>query len=170
MNTPIARRIKMFSRFFLAAVSFSFLFNKTKSPFNFVIALVGFYYLFNLQFYLPFLDEGYFPLKIQQTENQLQIGKIAVELKNLPANTIVLYWAAKENKDSFLNPLDAYSQTENVGVSKTDIKGTVQLKVDCPGSYFVKSSRQLPKHIHYRYELSEFPGMYSQVYTKNVSC
>jgi hypothetical protein len=170
MNTPIARRIKMFSRFFLAAVSFSFLFNEKKSPLNFVIALVGFYYLFNLQFYLPFLDEGYFPLKIQNNENKLQNGKITVELKNLPANTTVVFWAAKENKDSFLNPFDAYSQTENVGVSKTDENGIVQLKVDCPGMYFVKGSRQLPKHIHYRYESSEFPGLYSQVYTKNVNC
>jgi hypothetical protein len=171
MNTPISRRIKMFSRFFLAAVSFSFIFNKTKTPLNFITALVGFYYLFNLQFYLPFLDEGYFPLEFTQPVEITNVNKIKVELKNLPPNTKVIFWAAEESATSFLNPLDAYSNTKNVGISKTNENGFAELQVRCPSRYFIpKGNRLLPKHVHYRYELSEFPGMYSQVYTKNVEC
>ena len=163
-------RIKMFSRLIVALGAVSFLFMEKKSIFNFIIALVGLYYLYDLTFYLPFLDTAYFPdtsIPFSNTASQ------RVEIKNLPPNARVVYWAANSAINSVHeNPLDAYKNSKNRGFVISNAEGTAVLLLDCPAPYKVGRFMQkvLPKHVHYRYELPDFPGMYSKVFTKNMSC
>lgn len=166
-----ATRIKMFSRVLIIFASVSFLFLKDKSLFNFLIGLVGLYYLYDLTFYLPFLDTTYFPditVPFQSTATE------TVEIKNLPPNTRVVYWAASTrlNGEVYENPLDAYKDSNNKGYVLSDSEGTAVLLLDCPSVYKVGKfmKKELPKHVHYRYELAEFPGLYSRVFTKNMEC
>lgn len=164
-------RIKMFSRLIIVFACLSFLFFENKSVFNFIIGLIGIYYLYDLTFYLPFLDTSYFPDVIKPFPNTATQN---VEIKNLPPNSKVIYWAAKSNVnyDIIETPLDAYKNSENKGFVIADANGKAILLLDCPVSYKVGKFRmkQLPKHVHYRYELSEFPGLYSRVFTKNLEC
>ena len=159
---------KMLSRFILTLASSSFFLMKEKNVIYFIIALIGMYYLFDLTFYLPFLDEAYIPFSIN-TQKINNFVDASVQLDNLPPNTQI-YWAAKKESNIFTNPLDAYLETPNTGVATTNNAGSVIIKIQCPGTYLVNKNMELPKHIHYRYALSKFPGMYSKVFTKNVIC
>lgn len=170
MKSPFSRTLKMMSRFAVAGVSFSFLFNKDKSVLNFLIALLGLYFISDLTFYLPFLDECYLPMPLAEIKSENQNEKVELELNNLPPNTKIVFWAAEKKDVNFPNPLLAYIDTKNLGMSQSDENGNAKVLVHCPGSYFVRNRKLLPKHIHYRYELKEFPGMYSRVYTKYVNC
>jgi hypothetical protein len=161
----------MFTRFIIIVACLSFFVSETKSVFNFLIGLIGLYSLYDSTFYLPFLDTTYFPDITSPFPNT---ATERVEIQNLPPNTKVVYWAAKSNVNSNVlkTPLDAYKSSENKGFVLSDSDGNATLLLDCPASYIVGKigKRELPKHVHYRYELSQFPGLYSRVFTKNLVC
>lgn len=131
-----------------------------------------FYNITKRDYYLPFLGPTIIPISDSQTE---QGGKLVeVSLTNIPANTRVLFWAAKSNPDgTWPNPYDAYKGYNNTGLAKTDDQGNVTIKVNCPSDYQISKfgfNKKLSKHIHYRYEFPKYPGMFSSVKTKYINC
>lgn len=174
----------MFSKIFLvlAALSYSLIHLTKVDPVsyittnqNFMLILNVFIiysvalHIFNRDFYLPFLGPTVIPIKERET-----IGKlIDVELHGLKPNTRILYWAANESENTFNNPLEAYRGYGNSGVVKTDMNGSVTLKVNCPSDYYVSKfgiNKKLSRHIHYRVESSRFPGLFSSVKTHYIKC
>jgi hypothetical protein len=125
-------------------------------------------HIFNRDYYLPFLGPAVIPIKEGDT-----IGKlIDVTLQGLKPNAKVLYWGSSESDKTFDNPLEAYKGYGNSGLAKTNNKGKVTLKVNCPSDYYVSKfgmNKKLSRHIHYRVE-SEFPGLFSSVKTKYINC
>jgi hypothetical protein len=128
------------------------------------VGLSALYFLFDRDFYLPFLGKVVFPVaENQQTETK---DLKPILLKNLPPNTHVVFWAAKRAtaSETSPNPFDAYSDYANSGVAKTNEKGEVTINIACPVSYNVRYKR-LRRHLHYRYELPRYRGMFSRVHT-----
>ena len=146
--------------------------NKTISNvFNIVIIGLSLYYLFNRDFFLPFLGPAVIP--VAKVQSQLD-NMINVNLNNLPPNTTVIYWASEKltGSDTFSDPITAYKDYSNSGIATSDDKGNVTIKIVCPAPYYVNKfgirSKLLGRHVHYRYELPEYKGIYSSVHTKNI--
>ena len=121
---------------------------------------------------MPFLGPTVIPIPDSTNEKSGQL--VEVSLSDIPANTRVLFWAAKSNLDGLWpNPIDAYQGYNNSGLAKTDDRGNVTIKVNCPSDYKISKfgfSKKLSKHVHYRYELLKYPGMFSSVKTKYINC
>jgi hypothetical protein len=132
----------------------------------FLIGLSAAYFIFDRDFYLPFLGKCVIPIGTQRETKNLK----PVVLKNLPPNTNVIFWAAKGGKDISANPFDAYGDYANSGIAKTNGKGEVIVEIACPVEYNVSKfgliNKTLKRHIHYRYELPKYRGMFSKVHTK----
>jgi hypothetical protein len=133
-----------------------------------IIGLSALYFLFNRDFYLPFLGPTVMPIIKPQVETP---DMIPYTLTNLPPNTTIVYWAADKGDMVFADPISAYSNYANSGISKTDDRGNVTIKIKCPAPYKVGRfwKRQLPQHFHYRYETS-YPGLFSPVFTQDFKC
>ena len=153
--------VDIFPRLLLLLGGLNYFF-MTPSFMGIMIGLSALYFLFDRDFYLPFLGKSVIPITTQQQDSK---DLKQVILKDLPPNTNVIFWAAKGGKEPALNPMDAYSEYANSGVAKTNDKGEVTINVACPVEYNVRAKR-LRKHLHYRYELPEYRGMFSRVYTK----
>ena len=138
---------------------------------NILIVFIVSMYLFNRDYYLPFLGPTVIPIKEREI-----VGKLTdVQLTNLPPNTRVLYWAASGNEADtpFSNPVDAYSGYGNSGLAKTDENGKVIIRINCPSDYYVSKfgmNKKLSKHVHYRIESTKYPGLFSSVKTKYIKC
>lgn len=141
---------------------------------NFIKLLIGIsaaYFLFNRDYYLPFLGPTAIPVgATKSTENLKQI-----KLSGLPPNTTVISWAALESDSIFDTYTKAYGVYSNTDISKTDENGDVIVKLSCPGAYYVPAfgmRKLLKRHIHYRYQLPKHKGLFSRVYTKflNENC
>jgi hypothetical protein len=133
------------------------------------ILIVAVFHLVQRDYYLPFLGPTVIPIKESETVGKL----IDVKLTGLPANTRVLYWAANESENTFNNPLEAYRGYGNSGLTKTNEKGDVVIRMNCPSDYYVSKfgfNKHLQRHVHYRVESSRFPGLFSSVRTKYVDC
>lgn len=146
--------------------------NKTVfNALSIILIVIALYYLFNRDFFLPFLGPAVIPTSKAPLKSEKQI---IVQLTDLPSNTNVIYWASGESNKDFEDPLGAYKNYSNSGMEKTDNAGNVTIKVACPGRYYVNKfgfkKRKLPRHIHYRYELPHYEGLYSRVYTEYVKC
>lgn len=136
--------------------------------FKYVVLLAVVYLGFNRDFYLPFLGKCVFPVteKAQNTSDRIQ-----VVVKKMPPNVRVLYWAAKPSTDTFANPFIAYDDYANMGTATTNSNGEATFSVQCPGKYYVgKWKKEIPPHVHYRYELPPHKGMFSRVYTTSLKC
>lgn len=146
--------------------------NRTVSNiFNIGIIALALYYLFNRDFFLPFLGPAVIP--VTRVENQLD-NMINVNLTNLPPNTNVIYWASQKSEGTFDDPITAYKDYSNSGIAISDEKGNANIKIVCPSPYYVNKfgikKKLLNRHVHYRYELKD-KGIYSSVYTQNIdSC
>ena len=75
----------------------------------------------------------------------------------------------------FEDPKEAYKGFGSSGMVKTNEKGTVTFTILCPASYKVKGkvpfmAKTLESHVHYRYEDPSYPGMFSSVKNKFVTC
>jgi hypothetical protein len=126
------------------------------------VGLAAIYFLFDRDFYLPFLGKCVIPVGTQRETKDLK----QVLLNNLPPNTHIIYWAAKSGSPEIApNPMDAYADYSNSGIVKTNENGQATINIACPIAYNVHYKR-LRKHLHYRYELPEYRGMFSKVYTK----
>lgn len=177
----------MFARLFLVVASLAyttmyFLKINLLSMLGFPILIRGFmlalgvsvaYLAFDRDFYLPFLGKCVMPTTTTQKQTTTTTTTV-VKLDGLPANTNVVFWAAQSNKNVVPNPFDAYGNYANSGIAKTDEKGQVTIELNCPGEYIVSKfgimNKQLPKHVHYRYEIPKYNGMFSRVHTKNIIC
>lgn len=175
----------------LGAINYIFIYVFKKNAFNFfttnksilsalgiAIGISGLYYLTNRDFFLPFLAPTFIPFP--RTEDENVTGKIInVDLTNLPPNVNVLYWASNPSTPSntiLEDPKEAYKGFGSSGFVKTDNKGNVSFPILCPSSYKVNrklpfmKSKVLESHVHYRYEDPSYPGMFSSVQTKYVTC
>ena len=131
------------------------------------IALIGLYFLFNRNYYLPFLGPTVIPIPEGPPPKNL----INMTLHNLPKNTRIIYWAANPSDKISEDPFNAYNSYENSGVGKTDSDGTIVMRLACPGKYKVgKFKRLLKRHVHFRYEHPVYKGMFSKVFTTLVDC
>jgi hypothetical protein len=135
---------------------------------KFIMLAVGLsaaYFLFNRDYYLPFLGPVAIPVgTVKSTQNLKQI-----KLSGLPPNTKIVSWAATESDSVFDTYTKAYGVYSNTDLSTTDENGEVIVKLSCPGSYYVPAfgmRKLLKRHIHYRYQLPKHPGLFSRVYTK----
>jgi uncharacterized membrane protein YuzA (DUF378 family) len=136
------------------------------------IGLAALMFLFDRNYYLSFLGPCVFPIA-GQNEDQSS-NQISLKLTGLPSNVNVVYWGAKESKNAVSGYKEAYGNYTNSGVVTTNNRGEALIKVSCPGQYSIKKfgmlEKQLPKHIHYRYEFPDSRGMFSEVYTQNIDC
>jgi hypothetical protein len=135
---------------------------------NFVMLAIGLsaaYFLFNRDYYLPFLGSVAIPVGVtKSTENLKQI-----KLSGLPPNTTVISWGSTESNNVFDTYTKAYGVYSNTDISKTDENGVAIVKLACPGPYYVPGfgmRKLLKRHIHYRYQLPKYKGLFSRVYTK----
>ncbi len=139
------------------------------------IGLAALMFLFDRNYYLSFLGPCVFPVIGQNESNKDQGNKqTSVKLTALPPNVNVVYWAANESQLPLSGYKEAYGNYSNSGVVSTNSKGEALINVSCPGQYSVKKfgimEKQLPRHIHYRYEFPHNRGMLSEVYTHNINC
>jgi len=182
------------------AYSYSKIFDKDLFSFNqtfaniITVLILGsvIYHVFQRDYYLPFLGPTVIPVPSQTDgfvigkvplthlldgklpENKGSGELIQVSLSDIPANTRVIFWAAKSNLDGvWSNPIDAYQGYNNSGLAKTDDTGNVTIQVNCPSDYKISKfgfNKKLSKHVHYRYELPKYPGIFSSVKTKYINC
>ena len=151
---------------------FSYITSNTTAINIMVVLILGsaIYHSLQRDYYLPFLGQTLIPISDTQLTGEL----VEITLTNLPANTRVLFWGASESDKTWDNPLDAYKGYSNSGLAKTDATGTVTVKAKCPSDYKISKfgvfNKKLNKHIHYRYELPRYPGLFSSVKTKYTSC
>lgn len=119
-------------------------------------------------FYLPFLGQGVFPIVASRPPPNAQTFTIT----GVPPNVSVIYWAAKRNQSPFPDFKQAYGNFENSGLTMSDSNGTAIAALQCPAPYSVGKifDKQLPKHLHYRYELPNSKGMFSRVFTQDLVC
>jgi hypothetical protein len=135
-----------------------------------IMAIVIIYYLFNRDFYLPFLGETVIPIK---NMNNIEDNLLNFKIQNLPPNKRLIYWASRSSDQVIRNPIDAYKGYTNSGITKTDSNGNASLEISCPSDYYVKSfgmDKKIRRHIHYRIESDKFPGLFSSVKTHYVKC
>jgi uncharacterized membrane protein YuzA (DUF378 family) len=137
---------------------------------SFAIGISALYFMFNRDYYLPFLGTCVIPVGPAKPSDNLK----QITLSKLPPNTQVIYWGAKSGETSTSNPLDAYGDYANSGIAKTDATGTVVVELQCPREYtvskFMIMNQVIPRHMHYRYELPKYKGLFSRVYTKTLDC
>jgi len=177
--------LHIFAKFLLILGSINYLFLGTTNVniFNFIgtklirniiyilIGICGIYFMFNRDYYLPFLDKCVMPIISQVNSGQpIQVGKNTktVSLSGLPANTRVIFWAAQTNENIIDDPQKAYGDFVNSGIIQTDQSGSVTFNISYPSEYKVPTYGKLKRHLHYRYELPEYRGMWSRIYTKFI--
>lgn len=175
-------RTEMISKFLLTLISVTYGYNLIKSKLGqyekaagVIIIAIGLYWMFNRDYYLPFLGQCAMPPSLIQEVTQVKVdGKVPVRLTGLPPNTQILYWAAipeNKNDNKILGPKEAYGTYKNSGITFSNELGEAFARVDCPSNYSVGLLKmQLSKHIHYRYALPEYPGLYSRVFTADIKC
>lgn len=139
----------------------------------FIIGLCALYFVFDRDYYLPFLGKSVIPIV---GEKVLSDNIKEIKLENLPPNTRILYWAAKSNYPT-TGEIDwrVYSDYSNSGVVQSDILGSTNVKIECPVEYnvpyfFGLGQKRLKRHLHYRYEIPGQKGLFSRVYTKYIEC
>jgi uncharacterized membrane protein YuzA (DUF378 family) len=170
----------LFARLLLVIGGINYLFKSTinvdlftliKYPFivNIISLLIGLsalYFIFNRDYYLPFLGESVIPIGDKKpTENLTKI-----KLSGLPPNTIVMAWGAQSDTKIYEDPFEAYGSYSNTEITQTNENGEVTIELPCPSEYYVNKfgimKRKLKRHIHYRYQLPKYKGLFSKVYTK----
>ena len=79
-------------------------------------------------------------------------------------------WGSQSTDKVFEDPFEAYGDYANTEIKRTNDKGEVIIELPCPSEYYVNKfgvmKRKLDRHIHYRYQLPQYKGMFSRVYTK----
>jgi len=123
------------------------------------------YYLFDRNFYLPFLGWAVYPCGSLAEKVPLN-ADTSINVKVLP-NVNVIYWASEPShreEQPISNPWDAYANYDNSGVVRADSNGNATLRVRSPSSYNVGLfNKTLKTHIHYR--ICKHPGMLSDIKT-----
>ena len=142
-----------------------------------IFILIGFsalYFIFDRDYYLPFLGKCVIPVgpkKISDISLKERNILKKIKLSGLPPNSYVIYWGAKPNEQVSPNPIDAYKDYSNSDIGQTDSDGNIIIELECPSEYIVSKfgkRERLRRHIHYRFELPEYKGIFSKVYTKHL--
>lgn len=143
-----------------------------------IVGVLAIFLMSQRDFYLPFLGNTAFPIGLLNPSEEHK-GNVHFKLANLPPNSKVIFWAAMpqhNNSHNQGNPSSwktAYGDYVNGGVAVSDAKGVAMISFDCPQSYEVGRlgfKHLIPKHVHYRYQLSHKHGIMSRVFTEKVSC
>lgn len=158
--------------FFIASINvniFQYINNKFILQLVFLlIGLSALWFVFNRDYYLPFLGPSVIPIgSNKKFEKTTQI-----QLTNLPINTTVMVWGAQENIQTYDNPYDAYGDYSNTIITKSDDTGKVTVSLPCPAEYYVNKfgfNKKIKRHIHYRYELPQYRGLFSKIFTKYIN-
>lgn len=123
-------------------------------------------FLFDRDYYLPFLGKTVIPIGPSKPSNNLT----NIQLSGLPSNTLVIAWGSMNDENEYQDPFTAYGDYANHEIVQTDKDGNATVELSCPSSYYVKKfgvmSKKLDRHIHYRYQLPKYKGLFSKVYTK----
>lgn len=126
------------------------------------------YYIFNRNFYLPFLGWAVYPCG--SLAEKVPLNADTSVTVTVPPNVNVIYWASEPTDaetQPISNPWDAYANYENSGVVRADQSGNAVLRFRSPSSYNVGLlNKTLKRHVHYR--VCKHPGMLSDVKTINV--
>ena len=121
--------------------------------------------------YLPFLGETALPAAV--LPNTTPEGNVVIAIDGLPAHAKLVFWAANPSKVVGNTPQQAYAGgAPNGGVVTTTGEGIAHITLTCPQNYKVNRlgiDKILPKHVHFRYELPNKPGLFSPVLTKEIS-
>jgi len=123
------------------------------------------YYMFDRNFYLPFLGYTVYPCGSLAEKIPLNADiSVAVQV---PPNVNVIYWASEpfpKEEQPISNPWDAYANYDNSGVVRADAKGNAILHFRSPSSYNVGMfNKTIKTHVHYR--ICKHPGMLSDIKT-----
>lgn len=182
--------LQIFTKFLILIIVFNYAYAKlynndlfdyviknkmVSNGFSIFLIIIALFYLFDRDFFLPFLGPTVMPSVItipHATKKTDQL--ININLTELPPKTTVIYWGSSESEKIFEDPVSAYKDYANSGITRTNEYGNVVVQMSCPGTYRVPKfgflKKLLPRHIHYRYELP-YRGLYSKIYTKNIeSC
>jgi hypothetical protein len=143
-----------------------------------IVGILSLVAMFNRDLYLPFLGSTVLPesLLVATTgggvSQKPQPNSILIQLKNLPPNTKIIYWAAESSDPRDPTVLmwnNAYKDFANSGVVMSDVSGFATIMVRKPQEYKVSKfgfPMNIKPHIHYRYVLSK--SMLSKIYTVYV--
>jgi hypothetical protein len=121
-------------------------------------------------YYLPFLGQTVWPMPPSGVTPEEDTKNMTVT--GLPPNTTVVFWASKAGSDIVDDPMTAYADYSNSYVTKSDDSGVAVARLACPSEYSVTRygifTKKLDRHIHYRYELPQYNGLFSRVFTKDL--
>lgn len=130
------------------------------------IGLAAAFFVFNRDYYLPFLGEAVIPLGPHKPAENLS----KIKITGLPPNTLVMAWGANKAEEVFEDPFTAYGDYANHEIVKSNANGEAIVELVCPSEYHVNKfglrKQKLDRHIHYRYQLPQYKGLFSRVYTK----
>lgn len=146
-----------------------------------IIGALAFVLLFERDMYLPFLADAAFPSSLlvvsEEKDKQSKNNNVHISIKDLPPNVKVVFWAAEPKDPRIVESKhwkEAYGNFSNAGVVITNSQGVAHIALRCPQSYHVSHlnlhKKQIPPHLHYRYELPSTKGLLSEVYTHIVEC
>lgn len=131
-----------------------------------LIGLAAAFFLFNRDYYLPFLGESVIPLGPSKPLEHLT----KIKITGVPPNSLVMAWGANESKEVFEDPFKAYGDYANHEIVKSNENGEAIVELVCPSEYYVNrfgiSKKKLDRHIHYRYQLPKYKGIFSRIHTK----
>jgi hypothetical protein len=140
--------------------------------FSIAVGFSALMFVFDRNYYLPFLGPCVIPT-IHIDKSPVKKPLTSVTLTDLPPGANVVYWASISSDNVFDSYKDAYGDYANSGLARVSENGTVSFNISCPSQYSVKKfgvvKSQLPRHVHYRYETPGDRGMYSQIFTKNIT-
>jgi hypothetical protein len=135
-----------------------------------IIAVVAtiLYYLFDRNFYLPFLGWAVYPCGSLAEKVPLN-ADTSVSIKVSPGVNVI-YWASEPSKPEMQpisDPWVAYANYDNSGVVRADANGNAVLRIRSPSSYKVGMfNTTLKTHVHYR--ICKHPGMLSDIKTVHI--
>ena len=116
-----------------------------------MVALAAAYFLFQRDYYLPFLGETHVPCSVMN-DKAPEGADTSIGVSVRPGAKVV-YWAAEPANEDLKTAVDyraAYLEYRNAGVATADASGNATLNVRTPQGYTVPMKGQLPPHIHYR--------------------
>lgn len=164
--------INLLARFLLIVGGINYLFMSINNRYTIItksffilIGLSALYFIFDRDYYLPFLGECAIPISTQKPIENLK----KIKLSGLPPNNKIIYWGSKPSSQIIQDPFDAYKDYSNSNIGTTDNNGEIVIELECPSEYLVPKfgfKKKLKRHIHYRFELPKYKGLFSKVYTK----
>lgn len=138
-----------------------------------LIGLLAVYLIGHRETFLPFLGEAAVPFRLFNQKNNnseevlLDPESKLIKLKiHSPNAEKIIWWAADPTESINNEPIQAYNEYENSGVSNVQSDGYAYITFPCPQQYNV-GMMPLKKHLHYR---ETHGGMLSEVKTIYLDC